>query len=542
MPRKRPQGAHHSQQHQQQESPYKVLGISPAASADEIRAAWKKMALKTHPDKLADDGEAKAFKAVQAAYETLRNTVPRPARGSAQAAGKPTRWGGTKHENEEKTYNPINAADRAARHEQYMERMRQWAQEEKLRREQYERERPASWADKQAQAHEARYRARLEKIRQQRKQQEESKRMAEEECERMANEAAARQPAPQPSYRQNAPPTPAPRRRPVEQSARQRRPAYAPAPPMTPPKPHQEPQARPHVQHPGQPRAQHARQPRAAQASIDPAPLPRPGTAAAAAAATGGGAGRRGGGISSDERPEVIEESATGEAPYVSVPRAVQVARSRAGTSTLEALFRQLDESAGRVAQEKAFSSMSDENTDTVTEEGVCEATAAPKDGGEACYYSTRWHRYYHSDATCKWLVGVREASLREALGLTKPITETIGIPNGLAPCSQCVGLSDSLIEAEEPAESNNAQEQEQRPKTKWTFEPCPVEPSCAQELQADLCELQRTWNPETGGVGENEAKGEMPVASSSISPTNSTTMNTDRSSLSWSSSLTLEA
>ena len=57
------------------ESPYKVLGISASATADEIRAAWKKMALKVHPDKCADDGGA-AFQAVQGAYETLRALVP----------------------------------------------------------------------------------------------------------------------------------------------------------------------------------------------------------------------------------------------------------------------------------------------------------------------------------------------------------------------------------------------------------------------------------------------------------------------------------
>ena len=51
------------------QDPYATLGLRHDASADEIRAAWKRLALATHPDKTDDDGAQ--FRAVQAAYEVL---------------------------------------------------------------------------------------------------------------------------------------------------------------------------------------------------------------------------------------------------------------------------------------------------------------------------------------------------------------------------------------------------------------------------------------------------------------------------------------
>lgn len=60
------------------ESAYKVLEIEPSATDEEVKKAYKKMAIKHHPDKVESLGEdvkkaaEEKFKAIVAAYETIK--------------------------------------------------------------------------------------------------------------------------------------------------------------------------------------------------------------------------------------------------------------------------------------------------------------------------------------------------------------------------------------------------------------------------------------------------------------------------------------
>src|SRR3954471_17770517 len=66
--------------------PYRVLGVSPGASAEELHDAYRRMVKLHHPDRNGgSEASARRFAEIQEAYEEVR-AHPRPARPQRAAA------------------------------------------------------------------------------------------------------------------------------------------------------------------------------------------------------------------------------------------------------------------------------------------------------------------------------------------------------------------------------------------------------------------------------------------------------------------------
>ncbi|WP_157072030.1 DnaJ domain-containing protein, partial [Cupriavidus sp. HPC(L)] len=74
---------------------YQTLGVAPTATADEIRQAYRRLAMRWHPDRNPDDPQAaeERFKRLQHAFAVLKDAGRRMAYDAERAAPR----GGSGH-------------------------------------------------------------------------------------------------------------------------------------------------------------------------------------------------------------------------------------------------------------------------------------------------------------------------------------------------------------------------------------------------------------------------------------------------------------
>lgn len=59
------------------ENPYNILGVSPTASTEEIKKAYRVLAMRHHPDRNAHESAETRFNAIKVAYELLSDPKKR---------------------------------------------------------------------------------------------------------------------------------------------------------------------------------------------------------------------------------------------------------------------------------------------------------------------------------------------------------------------------------------------------------------------------------------------------------------------------------
>ncbi len=59
------------------ENLYNILGVSPTATSEEIKKAYRSLAMRHHPDRSAHSGAESRFNAINAAYELLSDPQKR---------------------------------------------------------------------------------------------------------------------------------------------------------------------------------------------------------------------------------------------------------------------------------------------------------------------------------------------------------------------------------------------------------------------------------------------------------------------------------